>query len=468
MTRSGVTFSAQQQKQIKAMQAAGNVAGAQKLMLQELNKEFGGSAAAQAKTWTGQISIMKNTLTGLGGSIASTVMPYATKFIQWLGTEVPKGVGVIQQFIPNIAKTIASTVKQVSPVIQGIIKDTGNIISGLMPKFGSSTQNLGKTITNLVTGPLYGLRDILDFLKNHMALTKTALAILAGAFTTFKTVGAINSVSKLVKSFIDAKKAISDAKKAIGEFSLIESMKSKFDSLRIAGMYAMDGIKKVGGGIGTGFSKGAGLIQKLGSNLLSVGRNALTAARNIGTFIARSAMTGISKGAGLIRTLGSNMLSVGKNALTAAKNIAIMTGNVAKQGAIFIINAARALIFKGATLAVAAAQKIAAAAQKILNFVMNANPIIRIITVILSLVGVLVVLYKKNVWFRNKVNAIFAWFGQLPAKFKGWGSDMIHGFIQGIESKINAVKKGAQHIAETIKKILHFSKPDEGPLKLAA
>lgn len=251
-------------------------------------------------------------------------------------------------------------------------------------------------------------------------------------------------------------------------FNFIDKAKDKFDTLRIAGMYAMDGIKKVGGGIGTGFSKGAGLIQKLGSNLLSVGRNALTAARNIGTFIARSAMTGISKGAGLIRTLGSNMLSVGKNALTAAKNIAIMTGNVAKQGAIFIINAARALIFKGATLAVAAAQKIAAAAQKILNFVMNANPIIRIITVILSLVGVLVVLYKKNVWFRNKVNAIFAWFGQLPAKFKGWAHDMIEGFVQGIKDKIEAVRKGAHNIAETIKKILHFSKPDEGPLKLAA
>ena len=244
-------------------------------------------------------------------------------------------------------------------------------------------------------------------------------------------------------------------------FNFIDKAKDKFDTLRIAGMYAMDGIKKVGSGIGTGFSKGAGLIQKLGSNLLSVGRNALTAARNIGTFIARSAMAGISKGAGLIRTLGSNMLSVGKNALTAAKNIAIMTGNVAKQGAIFIINAARALIFKGATLAVAAAQRIAATAQRILNFVMNANPIIRIITVILSLVGVLVVLYNKNAWFRNAINAIWAsikfvvggtvtrivthfnsmvvWFSTLPGRLYQHGYNMFVSFKNGAWAVISGI-----------------------------
>ena len=45
---------------------------------------------------------------------------------------------------------------------------------------------------------------------------------------------------------------------------------------------------------------------------------------------------------------------------------------------------------------------------------------------------------------------------------------MIEGFVQGIKDKIEAVRKGAHNIAETIKKILHFSKPDEGPLKLAA
>jgi hypothetical protein len=46
LTRVGVTFTQQQQDQIKAMVEAGNLAGAQRAILAELNTEFGGSAAA--------------------------------------------------------------------------------------------------------------------------------------------------------------------------------------------------------------------------------------------------------------------------------------------------------------------------------------------------------------------------------------------------------------------------------------
>jgi len=46
LTRIGVTFSQQQKDQIKAMVEAGDVAGAQAVILAELNKEFGGQAQA--------------------------------------------------------------------------------------------------------------------------------------------------------------------------------------------------------------------------------------------------------------------------------------------------------------------------------------------------------------------------------------------------------------------------------------
>jgi hypothetical protein len=47
LQRVGVTFTRGQREQIDAMVKAGNVAGAQKVILAELNKEFGGSAKAQ-------------------------------------------------------------------------------------------------------------------------------------------------------------------------------------------------------------------------------------------------------------------------------------------------------------------------------------------------------------------------------------------------------------------------------------
>lgn len=48
---------------------------------------------------------------------------------------------------------------------------------------------------------------------------------------------------------------------------------------------------------------------------------------------------------------------------------------------------------------------------------------------------------------------------------KGWGSDMISGLIDGIWSMLGAVGNAAKSVAEKITSFLHFSRPDEGPLR---
>ena len=45
-----------------------------------------------------------------------------------------------------------------------------------------------------------------------------------------------------------------------------------------------------------------------------------------------------------------------------------------------------------------------------------------------------------------------------------WGKDMIDSFIQGIKDRIYKVKSAAEDIASTIKSVLGFSEPEEGPL----
>lgn len=75
LTKVGVTFTEQQKKQVAAMMKAGDVAGAQKVILAELNKEFGGSAAAAGKTLPGQINKMKNAFAELGAGLLETLIP---------------------------------------------------------------------------------------------------------------------------------------------------------------------------------------------------------------------------------------------------------------------------------------------------------------------------------------------------------------------------------------------------------
>lgn len=73
--RVGVSFTAQQKAQIKALTESGNVMGAQKIILAELKKEFGGSGAAFAKTTEGQLELVGHQFGTLAESLASGLLP---------------------------------------------------------------------------------------------------------------------------------------------------------------------------------------------------------------------------------------------------------------------------------------------------------------------------------------------------------------------------------------------------------
>jgi phage-related protein len=75
LQRVGVTFSDAQREQIKTMVEAGDTMGAQKLILAELNKEFGGSAEAVGKTLPGQVNILKQSFSNLAGELVGTLAP---------------------------------------------------------------------------------------------------------------------------------------------------------------------------------------------------------------------------------------------------------------------------------------------------------------------------------------------------------------------------------------------------------
>lgn len=54
---------------------------------------------------------------------------------------------------------------------------------------------------------------------------------------------------------------------------------------------------------------------------------------------------------------------------------------------------------------------------------------------------------------------------ELPGKALEWGKDIIQGMINGIKSMIGAIGNAVAGIGDKIKSFLHFSRPDEGPLR---
>lgn len=103
LRRVGINFSEDQQDVIKNLVNTGRTAEAQKLILKELQVEFGGSAVAARETLGGSLKALQNSFGDLmelfGGAIAKVLNPLIKKFDEW--TESMGGVEGIFDSLKN-------------------------------------------------------------------------------------------------------------------------------------------------------------------------------------------------------------------------------------------------------------------------------------------------------------------------------------------------------------------------------
>lgn len=118
LSRVGVTFTEDQKKMIEGMVEAGDVAGAQTVILEELQKEFGGSAVAAGETFSGQLTILKNSLGNVAEEIGGALLPSLTGFVT---------TGVLP-FVQQYGPQIAAWFSQNLPVAIQTLTDFFNII----------------------------------------------------------------------------------------------------------------------------------------------------------------------------------------------------------------------------------------------------------------------------------------------------------------------------------------------------
>lgn len=65
----------------------------------------------------------------------------------------------------------------------------------------------------------------------------------------------------------------------------------------------------------------------------------------------------------------------------------------------------------------------------------------------------------------NAFSSAIDYLTSLPSKALQWGKDFIQGFIDGITSKISSAVNAIENFGNKIKSLLHFSRPDTGPLR---
>jgi len=166
LKRVGVNFTDSQKEQIKTLQKSGDLMGAQKVILAELSKEFGGSAEAAGKTFGGQLAILKNQITGVGTSIMTNVMPYLSGFVKMITDNMPK-----------IKQTITDTINFIVPLFQTWMKLIGQIVSELFPNFGKQVDGVKGKVSGF-KGVLDGITNVLKFVKDNIDLVKAALVAI--------------------------------------------------------------------------------------------------------------------------------------------------------------------------------------------------------------------------------------------------------------------------------------------------
>lgn len=89
LRRVGVALTDQQEAQIKTMIEAGDIMGAQTVILKELETEFGLAGIAAGQTWPGQLKILRTQLGNIQEAVGRQLLPKLQEFTKWLTAHAP-------------------------------------------------------------------------------------------------------------------------------------------------------------------------------------------------------------------------------------------------------------------------------------------------------------------------------------------------------------------------------------------
>ena len=129
--RSGVQFTAEQEATIKALVETGDVAGAQALMMKELNTQFGGSAAAAVGTYAGQQIILKEKFADIQQTLGEALMPLLMEFGAFMSDTVVPAVKTAIESLSGFITSMnqAGTTSGVFDSIRGAIAAVPGVLA---------------------------------------------------------------------------------------------------------------------------------------------------------------------------------------------------------------------------------------------------------------------------------------------------------------------------------------------------
>ncbi|RKY09276.1 MAG: hypothetical protein DRP56_02850 [Planctomycetota bacterium] len=129
LSRVGVIFTEQQKQQIKALQESGDLFGAQKIILQELQSEFGGTSRAMADIYVQTRNSYGDMLESIGTILREGLAPTVAKLKEWIEANndlikqnLPEYIEKVQHWAALAADAFASAGESVGNVLNAYQK----------------------------------------------------------------------------------------------------------------------------------------------------------------------------------------------------------------------------------------------------------------------------------------------------------------------------------------------------------
>lgn len=278
--------------------------------------------------------------------------------------------------------------------------------------------------------------------------------------TTFKFDDLMSNLKGFVKSILEVIALIFN--KDPSEF--LESVKE-----HIKGLFKLEGAANLGQTIGNVLNTVVGLLGRL-AKFISNNKEVIAG-------LAKAVLVGVvafktfKTALGVVTTIQKAKDKLKDFKKIASGTFAIMKGAITVNPVILAIIATIILLVAVGVKLYQNWDKIQATATKVWNVVVGAFTAMgtAVQTIFKAIGNAIKALIKRVKSIPKAIKKHFKtaikFLKSLPKKALKWGKDFIEGFINGIKEKVQGVKDAISGVADNIKSVIHFSRPDEGPLR---
>ena len=326
LRRVGVSFTQSQVEMITSLQESGDLMGAQKIVLQELQKEFGGAAKAAGETFAGQLAILSSKFGDVEEAVGKAIVPIVIEFLKGM-LKVVEALGPLLELLGKLgpvvriaAEAFAFFISPLSKVIdlfQRGIQPTGEMVSLMGDVIREN--DLLATSAHKGADALQEQRDAVDAVVESMREQLDATLALADA--TFGLIHAARDnesaekelaqahehVNKLVREGKTDTKAYAEARRDLREKALAAAeseaelaaaarrLQQEVASGKTSRDEAIESIKTLGREAGLTGKDIRGLVDDIKDGLADAGSTARRLAPGIGRSISDGIIGGLNE-----------------------------------------------------------------------------------------------------------------------------------------------------------------------------